>query len=228
MVATPHVNFDYPTARPRNGAGRRAPERRARARGDRARGAARRRGRGDEDRLARRPTSCGALGARRRRRRCSSSARTRPASRSSRSRSASSSATATASCSRTRSARRCSATTSSGCERLVDGGAMTVVNAGSLAGLLGDRSREAALDLVAAGPRARGRLRLARPGAPPARPARGVRGRRRGAAGLRRPDRLVRAGRPVGDHQRQAAAGAARSRQPPRRRRKKRFSFGRR
>jgi protein-tyrosine phosphatase len=36
-------------------------------------------------------------------------------------------------------------------ERLVIGGAMTVINAGSLAGLLGDRSREAAFDLVAAG-----------------------------------------------------------------------------
>jgi protein-tyrosine phosphatase len=36
-------------------------------------------------------------------------------------------------------------------ERLVIGGAMTVVNAGSLAGLLGDRSREAAFDLVAGG-----------------------------------------------------------------------------
>jgi protein-tyrosine phosphatase len=36
-------------------------------------------------------------------------------------------------------------------DRLVTAGAMTVVNAGSLAGLLGDRSREAALELVASG-----------------------------------------------------------------------------
>jgi protein-tyrosine phosphatase len=36
-------------------------------------------------------------------------------------------------------------------DRLVTGGAMTVINAGSLAGLLGDRSRETALELVAAG-----------------------------------------------------------------------------
>jgi protein-tyrosine phosphatase len=35
--------------------------------------------------------------------------------------------------------------------RLVEGGALTVVNAGSLSGLLGERSQEAAYDLVAAG-----------------------------------------------------------------------------
>jgi protein-tyrosine phosphatase len=36
-------------------------------------------------------------------------------------------------------------------ERLVEGGALTVINAGSLSGLLGERSQEAAYDLVAAG-----------------------------------------------------------------------------
>lgn len=36
-------------------------------------------------------------------------------------------------------------------DRLVAGGAMTVVNAGSLAGFMGDRSHEAALEMVAAG-----------------------------------------------------------------------------
>jgi protein-tyrosine phosphatase len=36
-------------------------------------------------------------------------------------------------------------------DRLVTGGAMTVVNAGSLAGLMGDRSHEAGLEMVAAG-----------------------------------------------------------------------------
>jgi protein-tyrosine phosphatase len=36
-------------------------------------------------------------------------------------------------------------------ERMVEGGALTVINAGSLAGLLGERSQEAAYDLVAAG-----------------------------------------------------------------------------
>lgn len=36
-------------------------------------------------------------------------------------------------------------------ERLIAGGAMTVINTGSLSGLLGERSREAAYDMVAAG-----------------------------------------------------------------------------